>query len=178
MKSVISSLVVPIIVGTAPRPARTPSTGAWVNTEPSTTGMNSSSTRETDASALPCALSRTSTGTASSSSSVCAPVSAITVRAISVAFSRLCTNEPLPDCTIAWWNSPCAAGRPSSVATLMPPADSPKIVTRSGSPPNAAMLSRTHSSASTWSRIPAFPEPATSSPKRSSRCRNPNAPSR
>jgi hypothetical protein len=32
---------------------------------------------------------------------------------------------------------PAAAGVPSSVATLMPPADSPKIVTRPGSPPKA-----------------------------------------
>ena len=48
---------------------------------------------------------------------------------------------------------------PSSVPTLMPPADSPKIVTSSGLPPNASMLSRTHSSAATWSRIPALPEP-------------------
>ena len=39
------------------------------------------------------------------------------------------------------------AGVASSVPTLMPPADSPKIVTFPGSPPNAAMLSRTHSSA-------------------------------
>ena len=45
---------------------------------------------------------------------------------------------------------------------LIPPADSPKIVTSSGSPPNAAMLSRTHSSAATWSRMPALPEPANS----------------
>ena len=40
---------------------------------------------------------------------------------------------------------PAAAGVPSSVPTLMPPADSPKIVTLPGSPPKAAMLSRTHS---------------------------------
>ena len=32
---------------------------------------------------------------------------------------------------------------------LPPPDDTPKIVTRDGSPPNAAMLSRTHSSAAT-----------------------------
>ena len=36
----------------------------------------------------------------------------------------------------------------------MPPADSPKIVTREGSPPNAAMLRFTHSSAATMSRSP------------------------
>ena len=43
--------------------------------------------------------------------------------------------------------SPFALGVPMSVPTLMPPADSPKIVTLLGSPPNAAMLSRTHSRA-------------------------------
>ncbi len=34
------------------------------------------------------------------------------------------------------------------------PADSPATVTRSGSPPNAAMLSRTHSRAASWSSRP------------------------
>ena len=65
------------------------------------------------------------------------PASASTDRAISVAGSRVAQKLAPPDCTIAWANSPCAAGSPSSVPTLMPPADSPKIVTRSGSPPNA-----------------------------------------
>ena len=41
-----------------------------------------------------------------------------------------------------------------SVAHLAPPPDWPKIMTRSGSPPNSAMLSRTHSSASTRSSMP------------------------
>ncbi len=41
-----------------------------------------------------------------------------------------------------------------SALTAKEPADSPKIVTFFGSPPNAAMLSRTHSSASTWSSSP------------------------
>ena len=149
MNSVISSLVVPIIVGTAPDPPRTPSIGGRGSTEPSTTGMNGSSMRATAASAFPCASSNTSVGTASSSASVVAPTSASTVRAIAVACSRECTNEPPPDCTMAWWNRPCAAGNASRVPTLIPPADSPKIVTRPGSPPNAAMLSRTHSRAST-----------------------------
>ena len=42
---------------------------------------------------------------------------------------------------------PSAAGTASSVATACAPALSPKIVTLSGSPPNTAMLSRTHRSA-------------------------------
>ena len=45
---------------------------------------------------------------------------------------------------IAFWNSPFAAGDAPSMLTAIPPADSPKIVTLRGSPPNAAMLSLTH----------------------------------
>ena len=57
-------------------------------------------------------------------------------------------------CAIAAVNSPAAAGLPSSVVTMPPPADSPNKVTRSGSPPNAAMLSRTQVSAAKTSRRP------------------------
>ena len=64
-----------------------------------------------------------------------------------VAVSDLMLWLPAPDWGIARWKSPFALGVPMSVPTLMPPADSPKIVTLLGSPPNAAMLSRTHSSA-------------------------------
>ena len=46
------------------------------------------------------------------------------------------------------------AAWPAARRPIPPPADSPKTVTRSGSPPNAAMLSRTHSSAATWSSRP------------------------
>ena len=49
-------------------------------------------------------------------------------------------------------NRPLAAGTASRVATACAPALSPKIVTLSGSPPNTAMLSRTHRSAITRSR--------------------------
>ena len=52
------------------------------------------------------------------------------------------------------WNRCWAAGIPSSVSTAPPPADCPAIVTRDGSPPNAAMFSRTHSSAASQSRTP------------------------
>ena len=34
-------------------------------------------------------------------------------------------------------NSPCADGMPSRQVTLLPPPDSPKIVTLAGSPPNS-----------------------------------------
>ena len=54
-------------------------------------------------------------------------------------------NVPGTLCAIARRNSPAARGMASSAATDPPPADSPNTVTRSGSPPNAAMLSRTHS---------------------------------
>ena len=45
---------------------------------------------------------------------------------------------------------------PSRVSTAPPPADCPAIVTLAGSPPNAAMLSRTHSRASSQSSTPRF----------------------
>ena len=48
---------------------------------------------------------------------------------------------------IALWNKRVAAGEASSAEMLIPPADSPKTVTFSGSPPNSAMFSRTQSSA-------------------------------
>ena len=54
----------------------------------------------------------------------------------------------------ARWNSPFASGETRSDITFVPPADSPKIVTRSGSPPNAAAFSRTHASARTRSSVP------------------------
>src|ERR1700747_3088111 len=51
-----------------------------------------------------------------------------------------------------------------TTVTFAPPPDSPKIVTLPASPPKAAILSRTHSSAATMSSIPAFPDAATSQP--------------
>lgn len=50
-------------------------------------------------------------------------------------------------------------GLASSCLTLSPPADSPKRVTRLGSPPNAAMFCCTHCRANRWSRKPEFWEP-------------------
>ena len=52
-----------------------------------------------------------------------------------------------PLSAMARWNNPLAAGETISSSTLAPPADSPKIVTCFGSPPNAAMLRCTHWSA-------------------------------
>jgi hypothetical protein len=48
---------------------------------------------------------------------------------------------------IARWNSPFAYGDTVNMLTEIPPADSPKIVTRDASPPNFAMLSFTQRSA-------------------------------
>ena len=48
---------------------------------------------------------------------------------------------------MALWKSPAASGEAISALTANDPADSPKIVTLPGSPPNAAMLSFTHCSA-------------------------------
>jgi hypothetical protein len=59
-------------------------------------------------------------------------------------------------CAMARAKRPCAAGTAMRVVTALPPALSPKTVTFDGSPPNARMLSRTHSSACTWSRRPRF----------------------
>ena len=51
-------------------------------------------------------------------------------------------------------NRPSASGEAHSALTAAAPADSPASVTLSGSPPKAAMLSRTHSSAAIWSSMP------------------------
>ena len=69
------------------------------------------------------------------------------------------SNDEAPLCGIARRNKPRAAGAPSSAPTLWPPADSPATVTRAGSPPKAAMLSRTHSRAAIWSSRPKAPAP-------------------
>ena len=59
-----------------------------------------------------------------------------------------------PLCTIARWNRPAEPGDWSWLWTLRPPADSPKIVTRVGSPPKKKMLRCTQRSASCWSMRP------------------------
>ena len=49
---------------------------------------------------------------------------------------------------------PFDSGEAMCALTEIDPADSPAIVTRFGSPPNAAMFFCTHCSAATWSRRP------------------------
>ncbi|MNV49934.1 hypothetical protein D3C71_1419080 [compost metagenome] len=53
-------------------------------------------------------------------------------------------------------NRPLAPGIASSAAMLMLPADSPKTVTLSGSPPKAAILPCTQRRAASWSSKPAL----------------------
>jgi hypothetical protein len=48
-------------------------------------------------------------------------------------------------------NRPRASGETISSPTSCAPADSPKIVTLAGSPPNVATLACTHLSAAIWS---------------------------
>ena len=52
---------------------------------------------------------------------------------------------------MARWKSPAAGGEAMRALTANDPADSPKIVTLPGSPPNAAMFRFTHCSAASWS---------------------------
>ena len=106
------------------------------------------------------------------------PSSSSTWSESSVAISRGHTKLAPPDWRIARWKSPWARGRPRRVAQLMAPADSPKIVTWSGSPPKASISSRTQVSAATWSRRPSLPVAGSRWPKRSRRRRKPKAPSR
>ncbi len=66
--------------------------------------------------------------------------------------TRAARSDPYADvagglCAMARWNKPSARGTVISVVSDPPPDDSPNTVTRSGSPPNAEMQSRTHSSA-------------------------------
>src|SRR5450756_2184170 len=64
--------------------------------------------------------------------------------------------RPPPEWEMARANSGWARGDARSDMTAEPPADCPAIVTCDGSPPNAAMLSRTHSRPRIMSRSPRF----------------------
>ena len=59
-----------------------------------------------------------------------------------------------PLSAIAWENRPRAVGEAMFAQTLAPPADSPKIVTLPGSPPNANALFCTQRIAACWSIRP------------------------
>ena len=96
---------------------------------------------------------------AASDGSTSVPTSASTNRCpanSASAFGRALPEAPNPPplSPIAAWKSPRASGVAIMWLTLHDPADSPKIATRSGSPPNDAMLRCTQSSAATWSSVP------------------------
>ena len=84
----------------------------------------------------------------------------------------------LPLSMIAWRNRPRAGGEASSAHTDQPPEDSPAIVTRPGSPPNAPMFRRTQRSAASWSSRPKLPSAAALAVLRPGSVRKPNGPTR
>lgn len=57
---------------------------------------------------------------------------------------------------MARWNRPRFSGEQIYANTLPAPADCPKMVMFSGSPPNAAMFLTTHRMPARWSRKPKF----------------------
>ena len=84
-----------------------------------------------------------------------------------------------PLCAMARWKRPAATGEPTSAPTMTAPADSPKIVTLSGFPPNAAMLRSTHRSVAMASMSAWLPEAFLPDSFVSSGCeRNPKGPRR
>ena len=180
-KSFISSSVVPISTATSrERPSWIAAKGSRGMTSPSTTG-----TKESPSRLRSCGLgtapgdpanlgetarwaSRSRAGGSSRRRSAVPAVSPRSPRNASEtlsASSRGATKFADPLCRIARRKSPRARGMPRRVATLIAPADSPKTVTFAGSPPKAAISSRTHSSAAIWSRIPSFPVAGSRSPQ-------------
>ena len=91
-----------------------------------------------------CASSNRSTGTRASASRVAGTPSISASRApIRAASAAGMTWWAAPLCRTARRNRPSARGMDSRSPMDIAPADSPKTVTRPGSPPKAAMLSRT-----------------------------------
>ena len=161
-----SSSVAPSTSGlSAPTPARSESRVGRVMRSPSIIGPQgspSSRRARTPAIGLPpsaavafsCSSSRRSSGTDANPARVGATPARLASRAEKVRARSADTSASAPDSAHTAWNRCWAAGIPSSVSTAPPPADCPAIVTRDGSPPNAAMFSRTHSSAASQSRTP------------------------
>ena len=106
------------------------------------------------------------------------PASFITYAPSFSAYSLSPDFVDAPLSTTALWNSPFADGIAVSVHTFAPPPDCPMIVTFAGSPPNRAMLSRTHSRAATMSSMPTLPDAANGSPPTPARLVNPSWPRR
>jgi len=89
---------------------------------------------------------------------------------LSTAVTRAASAGSAAACTAPLWGMarakrPAARGATIMLVTLMAPADSPKIVTLPGSPPNAAMFCCTHSNAAIWSSSPRFTGASGSSAK-------------
>ena len=179
-----SSAVVPTTRCTSAAAPSCTALRGWVgSTLPSTTGANgrrSAPTAMIFSVADAWAARSVSTGSSSTPSAlaVLRPSSASTVSATSEAVSTSLTDSAAPLCGMALRIIDGTPGTPSSVATLIPPADSPNSVMLSGSPPKDAMFSRTHAMAAIWSRMPLFAAPANSLPNNGSTCRNPNTPRR
>jgi hypothetical protein len=76
------------------------------------------------------------------------------IASVTAAASSALKNVPGTDCAMARLNRPFASSMASSAAITPAPADSPKTVTLSGSPPNRATLSLTQRSAATASSRP------------------------
>ena len=148
--SVSSSRFVPMTRSTPEAaPAATASRGSIGRNVPSTVGRKGRGTRPGSGRLLPSsAVAATSSVAAMSSNDAWSHDATPNIEArrspARSASSTVCTCTP-PLCTMARRKRPRAAGQPSSAATLKPPADSPKMVTLSGSPPKAAMFSCTQS---------------------------------
>ena len=143
-------------------PVATARHGAEGSTSPSTTGENGTRVRATG----PQRARWSPGGTASDAAASVAGSAA--ANAAAVAGSPACSamaavtsaaragEKKVPGtlCAMARRNRPAAAGMTSRAAIAPAPADSPNTVTRPGSPPKAAMFSRTQRSAATWSSRP------------------------
>ena len=163
MNSRYSSRLCPAIRSTPrPAPAASARHGATGSTSPSTTGENGVGVRLTGPHRSPwsagrtaseAAVSRAGSAAANASAAGGSPASAAMAAVMSAASAGE-KNVPGTLCAIARRNRPSAAGMTSSDAIAPAPADSPNTVTRSGSPPNAAMFSLTQPNAATWSSRP------------------------
>ena len=143
-------------------PAAAARHGATGSTSPSTTGENGVGVQATGPQRPKWSAGRTASAAAvSRAGSAAANASAVggspawaAIATVTSAASAGEKNVPGTLCAIALRNRPAASGMTSRAAMEPAPADSPKTVTRSGSPPNAAMFSRTQRSAATWSSSP------------------------
>ena len=129
--------------------------------EPHFTGSGALCTSMTSSAATRIRVSRSTAAIASRVGST--PSASARVRVTVSPMSWVRVWAAAPDWVMAWANSPSADGIASRVVMLMAPADSPAMVTRDGSPPNAAMFCCTHLSAATWSWSPRLARPSATS---------------